>query len=168
MSRGSETYDTMESDRIDRAERQIQASADALYRAFLELALLEKWLPPAGMTGKVHEIESIEGGGYVMSLYREEAASAVASKTNEKEDRFRVVFDELIPGKRVVQRVVFDATDPSFQGAMKQTWTLSACGQITTVSVACENVPTGIRPEDHAVGLNSSLKNLALAVEAGG
>ena len=156
----------MNSERIDRAERKIASSTDAIYRAFLEPSLLEKWLPPEGMTGKVHEINAAEGGGYVMSLYHGEATPTVPGKTTEHEDRFRVVFDELTPGRHVVQRVVFDATDPSFAGAMKQTWTLESSGQQTTVSVACENVPEGIRPEDHAVGLNSSLQNLARVVEA--
>lgn len=158
----------MNSERIDRAERKIASSAEAIYRAFLEPSLLEKWLPPEGMTGKVHEINAAEGGGYVMSLYHEGAAPTVPGKTTGREDRFRVVFDELSPGRQVVQRVVFDATDPSFAGAMKQTWTLESSGQQTTVSVACENVPEGIRPEDHVVGLNSSLQNLARAVEVTG
>ncbi|RJE85006.1 SRPBCC domain-containing protein [Paracoccus onubensis] len=155
-------------ERIDRAERQISASAAEIYRAFLDPVLLEKWLPPAGMTGKVHEINPIKGGDYVMSLYHEEASPVIAGKTNEYEDRFRVIFDDLKPGKQVVQRVVFNTSDPSFAGAMKQTWTLSEAGHVTTVSVACENVPAGIRPKEHAVGLNSSLENLALAVETGG
>ena len=128
--------------------------------------MLERWLPPEGMTGKVHEISPSEGGGYVMSLYHGKATPSVPGKTTEHEDRFRVVFDELTPGSQVVQRVVFDATDPSFAGAMMQTWTLESSGHQTTVSVACENVPEGIRPEDHAVGLNSSLQNLARAVVA--
>jgi uncharacterized protein YndB with AHSA1/START domain len=153
-------------ERIDRAERKIASAARVIYRAFLEPFLLEKWLPPEGMTGKVHEIKASEGGGYVMSLYHGEATPTVPGKTTEHEDRFRVVFDELSPGRRVVQRVVFDAADPSFAGAMKQTWTLENSGEETTVSVVCENVPEGIRPEDHAVGLNSSLHNLARAVEA--
>ena len=101
-----------------------------------------------------------------MSLYHGKATPSVPGKTTEHEDRFRVVFDELTPGSQVVQRVVFDATDPSFAGAMMQTWTLESSGHQTTVSVACENVPEGIRPEDHAVGLNSSLQNLARAVVA--
>ncbi len=117
------------------------------------------------MSGIVHEIDATKGGGYVMSLYHEEGTPAATGKTSEREDRFRVAFDELVPGKQVVQRVIFDASDPSFAGAMKQTWTLSAAGQTTRVSVACENVPTGIRPEDHSIGLNSSLENLALAIE---
>jgi len=155
----------MKSERIDRAERTVAASADKLYRAFLEPELLEEWLPPEGMAGKVHEINAFEGGGYVMSLYYGEALPDVVGKTTEREDRFRVIFDELKPGMRVVQRVVFDASDPSFTGAMKQTWTLSTSGSSTRVSVACENVPPGVRPEDHAVGLRSSLEKLALVFE---
>lgn len=155
----------MNSERIDRAELKIAASTDVLYRAFLEPSLLEKWLPPMGMSGKVHEIDASEGGGYVMSLYHRDVTPAVPGKTTEREDRFRVVFDELVPGRQIVQRVVFDVTDPSFTGAMKQTWTFQSSGQLTTVSVACENVPLGIRPEDHTVGLNSSLQNLARVVE---
>jgi uncharacterized protein YndB with AHSA1/START domain len=158
----------MATERVDRAERQISASSDDLYRAFLDPALLEKWLPPAGMTGKVHEIDPQQGGGYVMSLYYSDATSTATGKTNAKEDRFRVMFDELIPGSLIVQRVVFDASDPDFGGAMKQTWKLAGTGQTTIVSVACENVAAGIRPEDHAVGLNSSLENLALVVKAPG
>lgn len=118
------------------------------------------------MSGKVHEINAYEGGGYVMSLYHGAAIPSAPGKTNEHEDRFQVFFDVLAPGRQVVQRVVFDTTDASFASAMKQTWTLESSGRQTTVSVACENVPPGIRHEDHAVGLNSSLKNLAGAVES--
>ena len=82
-------------ERIDRAEPQISASAADIYRAFLEPELLEKWLPPAGMPGKVHEIRPNNGGGYVMSLYHEETSPTVSGKTNEYEDRFRVIFDDL-------------------------------------------------------------------------
>ncbi len=163
---GSVVTQSMTLQRIDRAERQISASPDDVYRAFLQPALLERWLPPAGMSGKVHEIDPTDGGGYVMSLYYHREAPAMLGKTSKHEDRFRVVFDHLEPRRQVVQRVVFDATDPSFEGAMKQTWTLGKVGQKTTVSVVCENVPEAIRPEDHAAGLKSSLRNLAAVVEA--
>lgn len=155
----------MAQERIDRAERLILASKDDIFQAFVEPALLEKWLPPAGMSGRVHEIDPKEGGGYVMSLYYEEDA-VNAGKTSKREDRFRVVFDELKPGLKIVQRVVFDASDPSFAGSMKQTWTFLEKDHMTNVSVVCENVPQGIRPEDHSIGLNSSLANLAMAIGA--
>lgn len=155
----------MSSERIDRAELKIAASTDVLYRAFLEPSLLEKWPPPIGMSGKLHEIDAFIGGGYVMSLYQIDQIPSGPGKTTDREDIFRVVFDELLPGRQIVQRVVFDATDPGFTGAMKQTWTFQSFGQMTTVSVACENVPSGIRPEDHAIGLNASLLNIANAIK---
>ncbi|MEO1199975.1 MAG: SRPBCC domain-containing protein [Pseudomonadota bacterium] len=155
----------MSGKRIDRAEREISAPAIEIYRAFVEAAALEVWLPPKGMSAKVHQINPVEGGGYDMSLYHEGTAPTVAGKTSEREDRFRVVFDELRPGRHIVQRVIFDASDPSFAGAMKQTWRFVRDDQKTVVSVACEDVPPGIRPEDHSIGLNSSLENLAAMVE---
>ncbi|MET3549076.1 hypothetical protein ABID47_005708 [Paenibacillus favisporus] len=33
------------------------------------------------------------------------------------------------------------------------------------VTIVCENVPAGIRKEDHDVGLRSTLENLALYTE---
>lgn len=155
----------MSEERVDRAQREISAPAIRIYRAFVEAALLETWLPPQGMSGRVHDIQPTKGGGYVMSLYHGEAASAATGKTAELEDRFRVVFDELSPGRHIYQRVVFDTADLSFAGAMTQTWRFVEDGQNTTVSVACQNVPPGIRPEDHSIGLNSSLENLAEIVE---
>lgn len=151
--------------RIDRAEREISAPAIEIYCAFVEAALLVRWLRPHGMGAKIHQIKPTEGGGYLMSLYHEETVPAVAGKTSEREDRSRVIFDDLSPGHQIVQRVIFNASDPSFDRAMKQMWRFIQDGQTTTVSVACENVPPGIQPEDHSVGLNSSLENLAAMVE---
>ncbi|WP_413785683.1 SRPBCC domain-containing protein [Cognatiyoonia sp. IB215182] len=117
------------------------------------------------MIGKVHEIDASVGGGYVISLHHRDETPAVPGKTTKREERFRVVFDELVPGRQVVQRVLYEVTDPSFAEARKQTWTFQSSGRLTTVPVACENVPLDIRPEDYAAGLNSSLLNLATAAE---
>lgn len=155
----------MSGKRIDRAERAISAPATEIHRAFVEAAMLEKWLPPHGMSAEVHQINPVEGGGYEMSLYHEGATPTVTGKTSEREDRFRVVFDELRPGRHIIQRVTFEAPDPRFAGTMKQTWRFVQDHQKIVVSVACEDVPPGIRPEDHSVGLNSSLENLAAVVE---
>jgi hypothetical protein len=35
----------------------------------------------------------------------------------------------------------------------------------TEVGILCENVPSGIRPSDHQMGLTSTLKNLAAFTE---
>lgn len=153
-------------DRVDRAERRYAACPQSLYRALLDPALLEKWLPPEGMSGKIHQFSAIAGEGYVMSLYYEDAGSAAAGKTTASEDRFQVVFERLNPPHQIVQNVVFDSADPAFAGVMRQSWTIVADGPMTRLAVACENVPPGIRPEDHRIGLNSSLEKLAMVLGA--
>jgi hypothetical protein len=47
-------------------------------------------------------------------------------------------------------------------------WTFQPEQEETLVAVRAENVPPGIRPEDHEVGLSSSLENLAAFVEVQG
>lgn len=49
----------------------------------------------------------------------------------------------------------------AFAGTMRMTWSFEPHPDGTLVAIACENVPSGIRPEDHDVGLRSSLDNLA-------
>ena len=41
------------------------------------------------------------------------------------------------------------------------TWTLAARAGKTGVRILCEDVPEGIRPQDHELGLQMSLANLA-------
>lgn len=157
----------MSAPRIDRAERRILAPPLRVYRAFIEARALEAWLPPADMTGEVHEIDAREGGGYSMTLRLGAPAPGARGKSSETEDRFDVRFERLVPGELVAQVVVFDADAPEFDGAMHQTWTMTPDGAATRVQVACRNVPEGVRPEDHEAGLASSLEKLAQLVEVG-
>jgi uncharacterized protein YndB with AHSA1/START domain len=46
--------------------RIIRAPPDQLYDAFMDPAALVAWLPPAEMTGKIHEFDARVGGGYRM------------------------------------------------------------------------------------------------------
>lgn len=41
----------------------------AVYGALLDPDALVEWLPPAGMTGRMHAFDARVGGGYEMSLY---------------------------------------------------------------------------------------------------
>jgi hypothetical protein len=50
---------------------------------------------------------------------------------------------------------------------MTMTWALSPVQGGTRVEIRADNVPPGIGREDHAVGMASSLANLAAFVEAG-
>ena len=155
----------MNGNRIDRADRMIATESERVFHAFVTASDLQAWLPPQGMAGEVHEFNPVEGGGYVMTLRHLSHQPAVEGKTTELEDKVCVVFDELRPYERIVQRVSFDTSNTAFAGEMRMTWTFAETSDGTQVRVACENVPAGIRPEVHQVGLNSSLENLARLLE---
>lgn len=86
-------------------------------------------------------------------------------KTTDKADVFDGRFVELIPNRRIVEQVEFNSADPRFAGVMTITTTLSPVADGTEVSVAATDVPPGISPEDHRMGMESSLANLAAFVE---
>jgi len=70
-------------------------------------------------------------------------------------------FLAFVPDERLVQSAVFQSDDPAFAGEMLMTWTFAPVAEGTLVTVACENVPEGIRKEDRDEGLRASLENLA-------
>ena len=86
-------------------------------------------------------------------------------KTSEHSDVVEGKFLELVPDERVVQLVEFESENPAFVGAMTMTWSLAAVPGGTEVTILCENVPEGIRQEDHDAGLRSTLENLAAFTE---
>ena len=63
------------------------------------------------------------------------------------------------------QAFAFESDDPALAGTMTMTWELTPAVGGTAVEVVAENVPAGISKEDHRVGMESSLANLALLVE---
>jgi uncharacterized protein YndB with AHSA1/START domain len=148
------------SKRIDSASRFIPASPAAVYRAFAAPEAMQQWLPPANMTATLLHFEFHEGGGYRMRLtYRDTADGR--GKTTGDSDEVDVRFVRLIESQRIEQAVVFDSDDPAFSGTMRMTWTFEPSGSGTLVTVRAGDVPSGIRPEDHEAGLNSTLDNLA-------
>lgn len=94
-----------------------------------------------------------------------EGAEHTPGKSSEHSDVVEGRFVELVPNVRVVQLIEFESDDPAFGGSMTMTWSLIRVSGGTEVSISCENVPNGISKEDHAIGLASSLKNLAAFVE---
>ncbi len=76
-----------------------------------------------------------------------------------------VRFIKLIPNERIEQGVTFVSDQEEFAGEMQMTWVFDETEEGTRVTVLCRNVPDGIHPEDHEVGLTSSLDNLAVFVE---
>ena len=151
--------------RVDSASRRISARPEAVYAAFCAAGAMERWLPPAHMTGKMIHFDFRESGSYRMRLtYRD--PSGGSGKSTQDSDDVQVRLVRLDRDRRIEQEVVFESGDPAFSGVMRMVWTFEPDHAGTLVTIRAENVPPGIRPEDHEAGLNSSLANLAAFVEA--
>ena len=146
--------------RIDSASRFIAAPREALYRAFSRPGAMERWLPPEGMTGEMLHFDFRDGGSYRMRLtYREPLEGG--GKSSEDSDEVEVRLTRLEEGQTIEQEVTFESDDPAFAGVMRMTWSFLPEEAGTRVTIRAEDVPDGIRPDDHQAGLDSSLENLA-------
>ena len=143
------------------ASRVIPARREALYAADRDPVALAEWLPPAGMTGRVHELDARVGGGYRMSLYYPPDERHVRGKTAEREDLVEVRFVELTPPRRIVEAVRFVAVDPAFAGEMTLTVAFDEVPGGTAVTLTFTSLPPGLRAEDNDVGARLSLEQLA-------
>ena len=101
-----------------RASRIIKARPKDVYEAFMDPAALIAWLPPAEMTGEIHEFDGRVGGGYRMSLFYPPNERSFRGKTSDREDVVNVRFVELAPPRRIVEAVNFETTDQAFFGEM--------------------------------------------------
>jgi len=146
--------------RIDTASKLIRASASKIYQAFATADAMKSWLPPQGMTGTMVAFAFREGGAYRIRLTYNEPRH-MPGKTSEDVDEVEVRFVKLVPDQRIEQTVTFESEDPAFSGEMRISWILEPAENGTLVTVRCEDVPAGIRAEDHQAGLTSTLSNLA-------
>ena len=151
--------------RTDTSSRLVDAPPDRVYAALVDPDALVTWLPPEGMSARFEHFDARPGGSYRLVLTYAEGAGG-AGKTTADSDVVEARFVELVPGARVVQDVDFVADDPRHAGTMTMTWELTPVGQGTRVDIRADNVPPGISADDHAVGLASSLANLADHLEA--
>jgi uncharacterized protein YndB with AHSA1/START domain len=148
-----------------RAVRTIRAPRERVYAAFLNPDDLAAWLPPAEMTGVIHGFDGRPGGGFEMSLFYPEETAGSPGKTAAKEDRVRLRFVELTPPARIVKAATFAADDPAFAGEMRITVTFVERDGATEVTMAFEDLPPGVRPEDNDEGARLSLEKLARRLE---
>lgn len=131
----------------------------AVFRAFAEPGAMERWIAPAGMIATMLRFDFRAGGSYRMRLtYLDPQAGR--GKTADDADEVEVRLLRIVEGERIEQAVVFESDDPAFAGTMRMVWTFAAEARGTRVTVRAEDVPDGIRPEDHEVGLNATLSNL--------
>ena len=137
-----------------RLHRVLRCPPERVYRAFVEPAAFERWLPPFGFTGKVHSMEPVVGGQWRMSF------------TNFGKGRshsFGGKYLELVPGKRIAYDATFD--DPNLPGTMTTTVVLTAVSCGTDVQVTQDGIPAVIPAEMCYLGWQESLVSLAQLVE---
>jgi uncharacterized protein YndB with AHSA1/START domain len=149
--------------RTDHVSRIIDAPPHAVYQALVDRDALQAWLPPNGMRAEINAFEPWAGGAYHVTLYYEN--DEIAGKTSANADVVRGQFVDIIENERIVQQFAFQSEDPAFAGTMIMTWRLAAVPEGTELTIVCENVPEGIRQEDHEAGMRSTLGNLAAFVE---
>jgi uncharacterized protein YndB with AHSA1/START domain len=146
--------------RTDSASRVIAAPPDCVFAALVDPDALVGWLPPVGMSGRFERFDARPGGSYRMVLTYADALTA-SGKATVDSDIVEARFVDIVPGVRVVHAVNFVGGDPDFAGTMTVTWEVTAAAR---VDVRADDVRSGISAEDHAVGLASSLANLATCV----
>jgi uncharacterized protein YndB with AHSA1/START domain len=152
-------------DRSTHASQLVNAPPEAVWSAFVDPDVLVQWLPPAEMTGKVHEFDGRAGGGYRMSLFYPRTERMMRGKTAEREDRVNVRFVELDPPRRILEAVRFETDDPSLQGEMTIEVTLREAAGGTEVTFHCTDLPPGLLPEHNQAGSRLSLEQLARRFE---
>ncbi|HZJ08268.1 MAG TPA: SRPBCC family protein [Trueperaceae bacterium] len=152
--------------RTDTAALLVHESPHAVYAALIDAAALTSWLPPDGMTGRLHEYDPRPGGRFRMTLTYDLPSRTAVGKSSEHSDEIEAEFAELVPGERLVWLVTFAAQDPAFAGVMRMSWLLEPVADGTLVTIRAEDVPPGISKADHDAGLRSSLANLARYVRS--
>ena len=138
-----------------RLHRVLRAPPERVYRAFLDPDAMNKWLPPNGFTGRVHEMDARVGGSYRMSF---------KTLATGHEQFFGGKYLELVPGERIVHTDRFD--NPNLPGEMRTTIVFKAVMGGTEMDVTQEGIPEVIPTEMCYLGWQQSLVLLGLLVEA--
>src|SRR5713226_3769925 len=86
-------------------------------------------------------------------------------KTSEDTDTYQGRFVELVPYAKIVEVIEFESQDPAFAGEMRMIVSLADADGGTEVTVLCEDIPKGIRPEDNELGCKESLQKLTALLE---
>jgi len=140
-----------------RLHRVLRATAERIYRAFLDADAMAKWLPPNGFTGKVHHLDARVGGTYRMSF---------TNFTTGHSRSFGGEYLELVPQERIRYTGKFD--DPNLPGVMQTTVSLREVSCGTELNVVQEGIPDVIPPEACYLGWQESLTLFSKLVEAEG
>ena len=137
-----------------RLHRVLRAPAERIYKAFTDKSALERWLPPYGFTGAIHEIDVRVGGGYRMSFTNFGTGNSHS---------FTVRYIELAPCERIRHADRFD--DENLPGEMVVSIELKRVSCGTDISIVQEGIPAVIPEEMCYLGWQESLEQLARLVE---
>jgi uncharacterized protein YndB with AHSA1/START domain len=137
-----------------RLHRVLRAPPERVYKAFIDINAMIKWLPPYGYIAKVQHADVRVGGGCHMSF---------TNFSNGQEHAFSCVYHELTPAEKIRYSDKFD--DPNLPGEMQVTVILKKvlCG--TELSIVQAGIPEAIPEEMCYLGWQESLKQLATLVE---
>lgn len=149
-----------------RVSGHVRASRAAVYRALVDGRAIAAWRVPDGMSGRVHEFEAREGGGFRVSLTYD--APTGTGKSAPHTDTYHGRFVRLVPDEQVVEAIEFEAEDPALRGTMTMTTTLTDADGGTDVLVVHEGIPDAVPAADNEAGTRMALAKLARFVEAGG
>lgn len=138
-----------------RLHRVLRSTPERIYRAFLDVEALVKWLPPNGFTARVHHMDAKVGGSFKMSF---------TNFTTGQSHSFGGEYLELVPHQRLHYTDKFD--DANMPGVMHVTVTLKKVSCGTELNVVQEGIPDVIPTEACYLGWQDSLMLLAKLVEA--
>jgi uncharacterized protein YndB with AHSA1/START domain len=148
-----------------RISRHVNAPRARVYRTLLDARAVATWKVPTGMSCHVHSFDTREGGAFRISLTYN--APTGTGKTTAHTDTYHSRFVKLAPNQQVVEVVEFETTDPTLQGEMTITTSLTDADGGTDVLAVHEGLPPGVSPSDNEVGWQEALAKLAALVEDG-
>lgn len=137
-----------------RFHRVLRSPPERVYRAFLDVDAMAKWLPPYGFTCKVHHMEPNVGGTFRMSFFNFNTGHG---------HTFGGEYLELVPNERICYTDKFD--DPNLPDEMRVTVSLVKVSCGTEINIVQAGVPEIIPLEMFHLGWQESLAQLATLVE---
>lgn len=154
----------MTSSATHKTSRVILAKPRAIFRMLLDPETIPEWRLPSGVTARIEHFDSRPGGAYRIALQQ----SSEGSEPSGSSSVAGVVdgrFAEILPDERIVESVRFDIANPATRGELSITTMLEPVKDGTKVTMAAENVPSGISESDFRAGMDMMLKKLANFVE---
>lgn len=137
-----------------RLHRVLATRPEKVYRAFIEVDALAKWIPPNGFTCTVDHLDARVGGTFRM---------AFRNFTTGGSHAFGGTYLELNPGKSLRYTDRFD--DPALPGEIVVSVSLREVSVGTELEIEQAGIPDAIPPEACTLGWQQSLENLARLVE---